>query len=363
MRVKVIGAGSIGCHLANASRFLGWEVDLCDIDGNALNRTRNLTYPSRYGKWDESINLFLNKDVPKSGYDLILIGTPPDSHMSLAIQAIKEGVRAVLVEKPFCTPDLAGAQELYNLSKSSGVPVFVGYDHVVGKASSKFVQCLTSSDIGDIHTLDVEFRECWSGIFSAHPWLDGPQDSYLGFWRRGGGASGEHSHAVNLWQYFSHELGGGRVVEVQAMMDFVKDGNVDYDKLCLMNLRTENGLVGRVVQDVVTNPPRKWARAQGRNGYVEWMCAFRPSVDAVIEGTMTGSTQKLHEFPKTRPDDFIQELQHIITALDGDDKNSPLDISRGLDTMLVVAAAFKSVREKRTITIDYSRGYTDASLK
>ena len=51
--------------------------------------------------------------------------------MSLAIQAIKEGVRAVLVEKPFCTPDPAGAQELYNLSKSSGVPVFVGYDHVV----------------------------------------------------------------------------------------------------------------------------------------------------------------------------------------------------------------------------------------
>jgi predicted dehydrogenase len=363
MRVKIIGAGSIGCHLANASRFLGWEVDLCDIDGNALNRTRNLTYPSRYGKWDESINLFLSKDVPKSGYDLILIGTPPDSHMSLAIQAIKEGVRAVLVEKPFCTPDLAGAQELHDLSKSFGIPVFVGYDHVVGKASSQFVQCLASSEIGDIDTLDVEFRECWSGIFAAHPWLDGPQDSYLGFWRRGGGATGEHSHAINLWQHFSHALGGGRVVEVQAMMDFVKNGKVDYDKLCLMNLRTENDLVGRVVQDVVTSPPRKWARVQGRNGYVEWMCASRPSVDAVIESTINGSSQKLHEFQKTRPDDFIQELQHIITALDGNDKNSPLDISRGLDTMLVVAAAFKSVREKRTVTIDYSAGYTDAALQ
>lgn len=362
MHVKIFGAGSIGSHLANASRSLGWKVDLCDVDGAALDRTRNLIYPSRYGKWDESIRLFLNKDAPKGGYDFVFIGTPPDAHTKLTIEAIKEGVRAVLVEKPFCTPDLAGAQELYELSESCRVPVFVGYDHVVGKASARFEQCVTSGEIGDIDTLDVEFREYWGGIFAAHPWLDGPQDSYLGFWRRGGGAAGEHSHAVNLWQHFSHVLGGGRVVEVQAMMDFVRDGNVDYDKICLINMRTQNGLVGRVVQDVVTNPPRKWARVQGRKGYVEWQCGYRSGIDAVIESTVTGASV-LHEFPKTRPDDFIQELQHINIALAGNPKNSPLAIARGLDTMLVVAAAFKSVREKRTVSIDYSVGYTDAALQ
>ena len=36
--------------------------------------------------------------------------------------------------------------------------------------------------------IDVEFREHWEGIFKAHEWLDGPQDSYLGFSQRGGGA-------------------------------------------------------------------------------------------------------------------------------------------------------------------------------
>ncbi len=33
MKVKIFGAGSIGNHLANAARVLGWSVDLCDVDG------------------------------------------------------------------------------------------------------------------------------------------------------------------------------------------------------------------------------------------------------------------------------------------------------------------------------------------
>ena len=33
------------------------------------------------------------------------------------------------------------------------------------------------------------------------------------------------------------------------MLNYVKRGKSIYDDLCLLNLRTENGLVGRVVQD------------------------------------------------------------------------------------------------------------------
>ena len=259
-KVKVLGAGSIGNHLANASRRRGWQVAICDLDPAALARTRNEIYPSRYGAWDEAIELYPVGDAPKSVYDLIVIGTPPDTHVDLAIEAITEGPRAVLVEKPVCGPDLARAQEMFDLAKERGVQVFVGYDHVVGASAVHALE--KARTLGRIETLDVEFREYWGGIFAAHPWLDGPQDSYLGFWKRGGGASGEHSHAINLWQHFAQELGGGRVVEVNATLEYVKTDLVDYDSLCLLNLRSKSGLVGRVVQDVVTQPPRKWARIQ-----------------------------------------------------------------------------------------------------
>jgi predicted dehydrogenase len=360
MRVKVLGAGSIGNHLSHASRSLGWEVDLCDVDPAALERTRTQIYPGRYGKWDDGIRLFGADKAPKNGYDLIFIGTPPDSHVRLAVEAVREHPLAVLVEKPFCTPDLAGAAELYALAKSAGVQIFTGYDHVVGASSAKFTELAAASTIGTVQTLDVEFREFWGGIFAAHPWLNGPADSYLGFWKRGGGASGEHSHAINLWQHFAHAIGAGRVASVSSMMDFVKSDPVDYDKLCVLHLVTESGLLGRVVQDVVTSPPRKWGRLQGSDGYLEWHCAFKPGVDAVFAGSTKGQTSE-HLFPKTRPDDFIQELRHIQAAIQT--KSSPISVERGLDTMMVVAAAHKSMREKRTISIDYSAGYCEAALR
>jgi predicted dehydrogenase len=361
MRVKVVGAGSIGNHLSHASRSLGWSVDLVDTDPAALERTQSQIYPTRYGAWDDAIQLFQSDSAPKGGYDLILIGTPPDSHMPLALAALEEGPRAVLVEKPVCTPDLQHADTLVQKAQDCGCRLFVGYDHVVGSAANRVCELIDQGGVGDPQTLDVEFREHWGGIFAAHPWLDGPADSYLGFWRRGGGSAGEHSHAFNLWQHFANRLGWGQVTQVTANLDYVQDNGGDYDRLCLANLTTERGFMGRVVQDVVTRPVRKWARLQGSDGFVEWICGFEPGVDAVI--TANGQSQAAVErFAKTRPQDFILELQHVARALESNSDASPLTIERGLRTMILVAAAHRSAQERRSVSIDWSRGYSISAL-
>jgi predicted dehydrogenase len=355
MRVKIHGAGSIGNHLANASRRLGWSVDICDVDAAALGRTRDQIYPARYGKWDPAIGLHESAKAPKGAYDLICVGTPPDHHLALAMAALDERPRALQVEKPLCMPDLAGLAALVDKAREQGTAVFVGYDHVVGLAAELAADRLKRGEIGRAQTIDVEFREHWGGIFAAHPWLAGPHDSYLGFWRRGGGAAGEHSHAINFWQFLAHLTGAGRVVEVQATLDYVSDGKVDYDRLALMNLRTESGLAGRVVQDVVTVPHRKWARVQGERGSLEWVCGVRPGFDAVRWSTEPGR-EGAEDVAKTRPDDFLRELRHIERALaDGDAMNSPLALSRGVETMLVIAAAHESARTGRRVRIDHSR--------
>jgi predicted dehydrogenase len=360
MKLKILGAGSIGNHLSHAARLLGWSVDLVDPDQKALARTRTQIYPSRYGQWDEAIRLFSPQDSPSGRYDLICIGTPPNSHVPLARTAVNEMPKAILVEKPLCGPDLAGAQELAEAAKAAGVAVFVGYDHVVGRASRLVGDAIARGVLGNVVTLDVEFREHWGGIFEAHAWLAGPWESYLGCWRRGGGASGEHSHAANLWQHFAHLCGAGRVVEVQATLDFVKDSRVDYDRLCLMTLRTETGLVGRCVQDVVTQPPHKWARMQGETGHVEWSCGREPGIDAVTGAGAEGPFEQ--KVAKTRPDDFIEELRHIESALAGDPVASPISLARGLDTMLVIAAAHLSHSNSCRVRIDYAKGWGPQAL-
>lgn len=362
MKLKVLGAGSIGNHLSHAARRLGWSVDLVDIDPAALHRARDEIYPSRYGGWDDAIGLFTSDVAPKGGYDMILVGTPPDSHMPLALHALDEEPRAILIEKPVCTPDLDSADALLAKAKAKDCRLFVGYDHVVGAAADRFCALIDENRVGAIQTLDVEFREHWGGIFAAHPWLHGPSDSYLGFWRRGGGSAGEHSHAFNLWQHFAHRLGKGKVSRVTATLDYVEGDGVAYDQLCLANLETEAGLIGRVVQDVVTRPVRKWARLQGSEGFIEWLCGYEPGKDAVRYQAKDGEVT-VETFAKTRPDDFILELRHIAAATNGHASESPLAIERGLETMMVVAASHRSAQERRTIEIDWSKGYSPQSLK
>jgi len=359
-RVKIHGAGSIGNHLAHASRRMGWTVHVCDISSAALERMKTDLYPTRYGKWDEEITLSLSEDAPKGGFDLILIGTPPQHHIPLALAALEEKPAAIQIEKPVCPPDLKSAQELYEKALKQGVAVFVGYDHVVGAAAADVSEKLTSLYTGKVESLDVEFREHWGGIFAAHHWLAGPADSYLGFWKQGGGASGEHSHAINLWQHFAHLAGGGRVVEVSAMIEYFTDGKAEYDKICALNLICENGLHGRVVQDVITKPVRKWARVQGSDGYVEWYCGLTPGCDEVHFGKGFDAPEKT-VYKKTRPDDFIAELKHFQNCL-SQGVESPMSLERGLDTMLVVAAAHLSAQNHRNVKINYNAGYTPEAL-
>ena len=135
--VKIYGAGSIGNHLANAARSKGWAVTVCDVDGDALERMRNEIYPSRYGQWDEGIRLCHSDEEPRGEFDYIFVGTPPDSHVQLALAALEEGPKAILVEKPFATPDLSGCQDLHDQATRSQTRVFVGYDHVVANSIEK----------------------------------------------------------------------------------------------------------------------------------------------------------------------------------------------------------------------------------
>jgi predicted dehydrogenase len=341
-RMKVHGAGSIGNHLAHAARSLGWTVVVCDIDPVALERMRTELYPGRYGSWDDQIELCRSADAPRGGFDVIHIGTPPESHVPLALDALEESPGAILIEKPLSPPAMTGVDELVRKAEAAQALVFVGYDHVVGRGVERVTELVRSGTIGAVQAIDVDFREHWSGILKAHPWLKGPADTYLGFTARGGGASGEHSHALNLWQYFAQVAGAGAINDVSARLSWLRDGGIDCDRLCLLTLRTENGVIGRVAQDVITQPPRKQATLFGSEGTVTWTAGPGPNRDTVTLGR-PGSDAEAFQIEKSRPDDFIRELTHIEAQL-GDRRTaaaSPLWYMRGVETMRILAAALK----------------------
>ena len=260
-----------------------------------------------------------------------------------------------------CAPDLHGCTALQRAAARTGTFVGVGYNHTLTRNTLLAERWLATHPIGELLTLQAITREHWGGIFRAHPWLAGPQDTYLGFTARGGGAIGEHSHAINIWQHFAHLTGNGRITEVSAMLEMVEEGGARYDRVAHLNVRSERGLIGTIAQDVVTEPARKWLRLQGSAGFLEW----EVNADAEHDGIRTWQGEGAIEetrLAKTRPDDFRPEVEHIAGLLEGRTENSPVSLTRGLETMLVVAAAIQSSREGRTVAIDYGKGFVPEAL-
>lgn len=358
--VKVFGAGSIGNHLTHACRTLGWQVTLCDVDSEALRRTREEIHPQRYGSWDPEIRLVHPDEVARENFDLVIVGTPPDHHIPIALAQLEQAApRVLLVEKPLCPPDLKGCLELQQAAAAKDTFVAVGYNHGLTGNTIMAEAWLADHPIGDSITLRSMTREHWGGIFGAHPWLSGPADSYLGFSARGGGALGEHSHAIHIWQHFAGVLGQGRVKRVSAMLDMVDEAGARYDRIAQLSVVTESGLVGSIEQDVVTQPPRKWLRVDGSQGFLEWEVGG--DHDLVRTSHEGGDVQETR-IDKTRPDDFLPEVEHIAQILSGDVADSPISLERGLETMMVVAAAFKSHEERRWVEIDWKRGFVPEAL-
>ncbi len=175
---------------------------------------------------------------------MIFIGTPPDTHIALAMEALRNvSPKVLLIEKPLAGPDLAGCAQLAEAAKKAGVFAAVGYNHCLGKNTVLAEKHISEGVLGRLQTISARTREHWQGIFNAHPWLSGPAASYLGFSARGGGATGEHSHGINIWQHFAHVAGAGRVSEVSATLDLVKVDGADYDQSAFITLKTESGLI------------------------------------------------------------------------------------------------------------------------
>lgn len=336
MQVKIYGAGSIGNHLAQASRRMGWGVHVVDPSQEALRRMKQEIYPARYGAWDENITLHKLGSEPIGGFDGIILGTPPDVRMALARRVLAENPKFMLLEKPLCGPSCKGLSVFMQELSATPTKAFVGYDHAVSPAVTFMRELLPQ--IGRIVSIDCEFRDEWGPIFAAHPWLDGPKDSYLGFRERGGGASGEHSHALHLCYTLMRDARWGDLIRVATAVSMSDDG--DYDLHSTFLMRSEAGVVARTTQDVVTKPTNKRARVDGTNGHIEWRGAFGAMPGDEVHWRIGDQTQA-KVFPKKRPDDFFAEVTHISDVLSGkvpyDD--SPIRIESGAVVMALLAVA------------------------
>ena len=340
-RVKVIGAGSIGNHLAHGCRTLGMDVTIVDLSSDALHRTRDVIYPTRYGAWEEKIRLSTPTEVEGENFDVVIVGTPPATHLAIATSEMKANPpKLLLIEKPLSHPDAAAVRKFRETAGNSATRVLVGYNQRLKTNTTAFLDAAASLELGALTGLTSHMLESWDGILRAHFWMTSEKDSYLAFTDQGGGALLEHSHALNLFLYFAAELGQGGVTDVEADMEWVSHETGRYDRDTKLQLTLGSGLMGEVRQDLHTWPAKKEAVAVFEKGSLVW--SMGDESDSVTHRDAGGAEIRVWNFPKTRPDDFIGELQHLQDLLNDPSLSSPLDLQNSLDVMDVIFSALES---------------------
>ncbi|MES2953239.1 MAG: Gfo/Idh/MocA family oxidoreductase [Patescibacteria group bacterium] len=354
MNIRIIGAGSIGIHHSRAAVEYGCAVSVEDLSPEALARFPEI-YAKRYGAWNNEVRLGGPSDEQA---DIVIIGTPPDSHLALAIKVLESANRpkVLMIEKPLCSPTDDLGPFLQAVKSHPETKVLVGFNHLLAANSELTRKLMGTGDIGALVNLTSEVRSHWQNIFAAHPWLSGPEDTYLGYWKRGGGAGGEHSHAINLWIHFAEVAGMGRPADVSASIQYVDHKGATYDSIFLANVTTEKGLLGTIAQDVVTTPTkRKAVELQFESAHITWLNDVSKTADEV-QFEKKGVPAEKHPLEKTRVEEFAREMKHMMGIASGEIayESSPIHLKNGIYSSLLLTAAHKSAAEKKTVPVDYS---------
>jgi len=146
LRAGIVGAGNIAqFHLAALRRLPGVEVvgvhdrDPARADAFA-SRFELTTFPSLAG-------------LVEAGANVIHVLTPPDSHASVATDALERGAH-VLVEKPLAT-DAGEAEKVVSLAQDRGLQVGVSHSLLFDPQVRAALEVVAQGKLGAVVSVDI----------------------------------------------------------------------------------------------------------------------------------------------------------------------------------------------------------------
>lgn len=143
IRIGVIGCGYWGPNLIrNFSHLKGSQVLMCsDLSEERLNHMRSL-YPQIETTTDYK-RVLARKEI-----DAVVVATPPETHMKLAVEALRAG-KHVFVEKPLALSTAEGTAMVEEAQKAQRV-LIVGHTFVYTAAVNKIKEVIASGELGQV---------------------------------------------------------------------------------------------------------------------------------------------------------------------------------------------------------------------
>lgn len=311
--VLIVGAGSIGAHLARSSSKRGWGVEVVDISPEAVSRFSQDLYPTRYGVIPSHIQVGEPALAEGKTYDLVFIGTPPDSHAQVLEQYVSQAGRAISIQKPITTYRKSEISRVERIVKEHDHLEFLsGFTHRVSSTVRILRELFRPISAGQRIEMEVNWLESWDGILKAHPWLASPADSYLGHFKRGGGALFEHSHGLDLGLSLMQEFTGSAISGIEGESSIIEENSALYDQSVTVFVDYINGSTLRVRHDVATWPAEKSIKVNAGGWQGKVVISNPESLQISCPSGQVDISANVNKF---REEDFDAELREVALVM------------------------------------------------
>ena len=327
-----ISIGLIGCGGITATHIRGYlnipeQVKVTAVSDvvaeNAKQRAAEVGGAEVYSDYNEMI--------AQANIDAVDICLPHHLHKDAIVAAAKAG-KHILCEKPLCLTVAEGI-EVEQAIKASGVTLMCAHNQLTLPPVAKAKQMINEGVFGKIY----EIRTTDSFYHNFDP-------NSIG-WRGhramiGGGElidTGYHPTYLLLY------LASSEPSEVTAMLSKHRLEFMDGEDSAQVLVRFKDGAVGNIVTSWAYEPA---AITEKFSFVAEKGSAYSDGKD--LHYKLRGSEAQTIELPGV--DTFVEEIKDFVTCLQ--EKRRPVNTeAEGINVLKVILGAYKSVEEKRTVTL------------
>lgn len=248
MKFLVVGLGSMGKRRVRCLQALKAER----VGGFDPREDRRAEAKEKYG-----IETFAKIEDALAGVDALVISTPPDLHMVYARMAM-ENNKHFFCEASVTDDGMAEVMTMLKSKKVVAAPSCTMRFHPAVKIIKELV------DKKSIGKLEAFSAHCGQWLPDWHPWED-YRTYYVS--KRATGACREIVPFELTW--LTWVLGDFQ--QVAGMRGKVSDLDADIDDIYQLLLRSNSGLYGHLMVDVLARYPNRSLRLIGSEGTIEWV--------------------------------------------------------------------------------------------
>lgn len=333
LRAAIIGTGAIAHAHAQALNDLAPRIELVAVADVDPARARE--FADRFGAsrtYPGAAELFAGESL-----DLVHVCTPPQTHVPLAVQALRAGVPA-LVEKPTAL-SLAEMDELVAVSKETGVPALTVFQHRFGGAAQRLIRLLQEGVLG--RPLVATCETLW---YRTPDYFDLP---WRGRWEiEGGGPT--MGHGIHQFDLLLAVLGPWTRLSAFAARQSLP---TDTEDVSMALVEFDNGALASVVNSIVS--PRETSRLrfdfenatvelEHLYGYTDADWTFTPA---------PGHEELAARWAEGASDEISSHRGQIASIIDALGSGAPLgvDVDDARRTLEFAAATYASAFRGRPI--------------